>query len=137
MTRWKVGLSNGHVFTEGTDPFSFVPGEDSPWLKLKAYLKESGARITALSLVYNGRTYNLPSNSNNPKFAAFANNEKPIDFDFGRVYGMDDNGYNKDVFAVIEAFYQDRVLQLWIDEKNQNNTWVLVTNESIIRRKKS
>lgn len=136
MTRWKVGLSTGENFTEGSEPFSFVPGQDSPWLKLKAYLKESGAKITSLSLIYNGRTYNLPSTSNNPKFSAFANNEKPHDFDFGRVYGMDDNGHNKDVFSVIEAFYTDKVLQLWIDEKNPNNTWVLVSNESIIRTRK-
>lgn len=126
MTRWKVGLSDGSVCTEGISPFNFVKGNLSPWLKLIESLKKNNLHITSLSITDGQKTFNLPSAGNNPKFAAFYNAEKPIGFNFHRAYGMDNNGENKDVFALATAIYETYELQLWVDENNTNNSWVLV-----------
>jgi hypothetical protein len=121
---WKVGISNGENFTEGVYPFEFIPNKKSPWLRLIDYLNLSDSKITSLCLVYKDRTFNLPSAGNNPKFRNFDVAEKPIKYDFGRVIGVDKNGDDK--YARIEAIYSNYKLQLWVDEKNPNNCWVLV-----------
>lgn len=132
MTRWKVGLSNGETFIEDHGPFARLAGKLSPWHKLKEYLAEKELKISSLCLTEGSRTINLPSMTDSPRFSFFANSAKPIAFEFGRAYGMDDNGANKDVFEVIEANYGDRFLQVWVDSKNSNNSWVLVSSKSII-----
>jgi hypothetical protein len=119
-----VGLSNGDNFIEGSKPFDIIPYELSPWLRLLQYLAEHDLSITSLSLIYKDRTFNLPSSGSNPKFKAFYDAKKPISYNFMRIVGGTP-GENTDLFAVIEAVYKDYSLQLWVDEKNPENTWVL------------
>lgn len=130
MTRWKVGLSNGAVHVEGHDLFQVVPGELSPWLKLMEYLKQRDLTITSLSIISGGDTFNLPSAGNNPKFKAFADAKKPLSFNFYRMLGADLNGDRKtDLFSVAEAVYTTYRLQLWVEDFNPQNCWVLVKDE--------
>lgn len=125
---WKVGLSNGFNFTEGKgETFKEVPGELSPWLKLQEYLKKENAHITSMCLVTeDNRTFNLPSAGNNPKFRMFQELDKPTEFKFFRAFASDSNGGNPDYFAVIQATYPNYKLELWVDETNPKNCWVLV-----------
>lgn len=124
MTRWKVGLSNGENFIEGVAPFERIKGEDSPWLKLLAYCKQNNIDMTSLCLIHGSRTFNLPSAGTNPKFKAFSTTKKPIGFDFGRPFSIT-QGEPRELFAMIVAIYDDHQLQLWVDERNPNNCWVL------------
>lgn len=126
MTHWKIGLSNGENFLEGNIPFQIIVGEKSPWLKLQDYIKEKGLKITSLCLVYQDRTFNLPSAGNNPKFRAFSEIEKPLSYNFFRMLGSDLNGTQNDLYSVIEAVYSDKKLQLWLNERNPNSCWVLI-----------
>jgi hypothetical protein len=124
--KWKVGLSDGTNYIEGNSPFQYTDGELSPWLKLQRHIKENNLSITSLCIVDEGRTFNLPSRGQNPKFRAFLNAEKPIAFNFFRMIGGAVGGGNRDLFAVAEAHYTDYKLQLWVDEKNTKNCWVLM-----------
>lgn len=125
---WKVGLSNGFNFTEGKgQTFKEIPGEKSSWLKLQDYITENKLIITSICLVTkDNRTFNLPSGGNNPKFAMFKELEKPSEFRFFRAFGGDLKGNSMDYFAVIEAEYPKYKLQMWVDENNTNNCWVLI-----------
>ena len=125
MTRWKVGLSNGENFTEEVFPFEATIGVLSPWLRLRKYCQDHKLKITSLCLIEGGRTFNLPSASTNPKFKAFFDRPKPIDFNFGRPIGVT-QGSKPELYAMIEAIYESYTLQLWVDENNTKNCWVLV-----------
>lgn len=131
MTRWKVGLSNGENFVEGNAPFEAIKGENSPWYKLQNYIKQNQLTITSLSLIHGSRTFNLPSLGNNPKFRAFYTDKKPISYDFGRPIGISKQG--NDLFARIQAIYDDYILELWVDEYNPQNCWVLVVQNEVKR----
>lgn len=130
MTQWRVGLSNGENFTEGVAPFQVIPGELSPWLRLSKYLAENRVTITSLSLIANGRVHHLPSAGKNPTFRAFFLSEKPLFYNFSRPIGGT-NGKIEDTFARIEAVYENYILQLWVDEKNPKNSWVLVVTREV------
>jgi hypothetical protein len=132
---WQVSLSNGETFYEGKGKFQEIADQPSPWQKLLKYIAEKKLVITSLSLYTKlGQHFNLPSSGKNPKFSEFELLEKPIDYLMFRkisrdmdivdmkVAGSEINGW----FTVIEAIYPDHRLQLWVDEKNTNNCWVLV-----------
>lgn len=137
---WQVSLSNGETFYEGKGNFIRVAGQLSPWNKLIKYTIEKKVLITSLSLytydkgIDTPRTFNLPSAGRDPKFAPFAVAEKPIDFKCGHFLAQEHDVVNNvivksvptDWFAVIEAIYPDKRLQLWVDENNTRNSWVLV-----------
>lgn len=127
---WHVSLSNGENFTEGKGLFSAVKGELSPWLKLQEYIREKQLSITSLQIIdtlpIKPRHFHLPSSGNNPKFRAFSITEKPKQYRFARVLGADIQGGNQELFARAEAVYKDYTLQLWVDENNPDNCWVLV-----------
>lgn len=133
--KWKVGLSDGNNYIEGIAPFDTVSGELSPWLKLQKYIKENNLTIKSLSLIElfpdarKNRTYNLPSAGKNPKFRAFDIASKPIDYKFFRMVAGDVTSNNNTKidteFAVVEAIYETYSLQLWVDERNTRNCWVL------------
>lgn len=134
MTRWKVGLSNGESFIEGKGRFECIPNELSPWLKLQNYLKQNNLHITSLSLFNEHGTHNLPSAGKNPKFSPFANAEKPIAYNYFSYVGGDLRRVGVvDEFLVIEAIYQKYKLQIWVDKKNDNNSWVLVKEQNVGR----
>jgi hypothetical protein len=124
--KWKVGLSDGTNFTEGFGIFAEIPNEDSPWLKLRTYLLKNNLKITSLCLVDGNRVFNLPSAGKNPKFSAFLNAPKPIEYNFGRPIGGYVCGGDTELYARIEAVYENYKLQLWVDENNPNNCWILV-----------
>ena len=120
--RWQVSLNNGETCQEGRGAFEDIEGEASPWQKLQAYIDANGLRITALSLrTSDGRTFNLPSAGNNPRFAIVDIAEKPVKFAMFRALGQDVQN-NKDVvsedlFTVIEAQYEKGLKsQIWVDE---------------------
>lgn len=127
--KWQVSLSNGETLNE--DKGNFINDHtSSAWSKLRIYTQENNLEITALSLVTNdGRTFNLPSGGKRPRFSAFYNVEKPVGFNFGHKLGQDiqnTTGVTDDLFIFIEATYPDYSLQLWVDEHNVDNCWVLV-----------
>jgi hypothetical protein len=132
---FKVSLSNGETLFEDKGILSFIPGELSPWRKLEKYVIEKGVEITSLSLITpDGRTFNLPSAGRDPKFAPFRDLEKPLDYDYhhalAREHEVVDNKIigtaASDWFTYIEAIYPDYRLQVWVDENNTRNSWVLV-----------
>lgn len=137
--KWKVGLSNGETFFEGKTPFDPQDGELSPWQRLQNYLYNNQTDITSLSLYTDeGQTWHLPSLGKNPKFKAFEEARKPLDFNFFHVVGQNikvsrDSGRfigereeASDNFAVIEAIYSSHKLQIWVDNNNTQNSWTLV-----------
>src|SRR3990172_4943412 len=87
-----------------------------------------------------GRTFNLPSLGKNPNFAPFRDSEKPIDFHVERKMGSEISGLREgnklsikkvemsDWFTVAIAIYPTYKLQLWVDNQNPKNCWVLVIN---------
>jgi hypothetical protein len=119
--QWKISLSNGTNFTE-----SNFDGKNPPWLMLKDYLLKENLKITSLCLIDGKRTFNLPSAGNNPKFRAFVNAQKPVDYNFFRMLGTNIAGQDLELFSVIEAIYSDYKLQLWVNEYNPDSCHVLV-----------
>lgn len=125
--KWNISLNNGQNFTEGVGIFSVVEGELSPWLKLEEYLLSNDLKITSLSIISDdGKTFNLPSLGKNPKFRAFLTAPKPLYYNFGRVIGNNISGGDLEVFARIEAVYENYKLQLWVNENNPDSCHVLV-----------
>lgn len=132
---WQVSLSNGETFFEGKGKFAEIPNEPSPWQKLIRYTAENRVLITSLSLITtDNRTFNLPSAGKSPKFREFSLLEAPIDYQVSRHIARE-HDYNDgkisgsettDWFTVAEAIYPDYKLQVWVDEKNTKNSWVLV-----------
>jgi len=136
---WQVSLSNGETFFENKGRFVEIPNELSPWQKLYKYIAENKLLITSLSLYTNdGRTFNLPSAGKNPKFKPFNDAPKPIDYNFFRAIAREFTGMQEgnkatiintkisDWFTIIEASYPSYKLQLWVDNRNTKNCWVLV-----------
>jgi hypothetical protein len=132
---FQVSLSNGETFFEDKGQFITIPGELSPWQRLINYITEKKLLITSLSLyTKDGRTFNLPSSGKNPKFRPFQVAEKPIDYNYCHYIAREHEIVDKkivgtvasDWFAMIEAIYPDYRLQVWVDEKNTKNSWVLV-----------
>ena len=134
--KWQVSLSNGETFFEGKGQFEEVDGEKSPWQRLEQYLLDEGAEITSLSLYTDdGRTFNLPTAGQNPKFNPHLPGkiEKPLDFLCFRYMEADVNREGSKMhklFTVAEAIYPDYKVQQWVDENNPQNSWVrFVRNE--------
>lgn len=133
---WQAGLNNGETYTEGKGKFIHKPDTKSPWLQLQDYIKQNGLTITSLCLTDGRRTFNLPSAGKNPKFSQFANAEKPTNFVYGQPVGQDlKPGAKLHKFYLIEAQYTYFYLQLWVDAENTNNSWVLVSPQSIISKR--
>ncbi len=127
--KWAVGLSNGLNFYEGKGDYAIIRGELSPWQKLKAYLKDNpNIRITSMSLYTDeGKRFNLPSAGKNPKFKIFCDAEQPKEYNFFRKAGMDSavggKQESQETFSVIEAIYENKKLQIWVNNENPNNSW--------------
>lgn len=139
--KFKVSLSNGQTFYEGKTPFEEISGQKSPWQRLIQYTVDNKCDITSLSLYTDdGKTFNLPSNGKNPRFREFANQkEKPIDFDVRRAIAYEQNVIRQDnkviptsdkrladFYTIAVAIYPSYSLQLWVDEQDPRNCWVLV-----------
>lgn len=131
--KWQVSLSNGEMCYEDKDAFIEVAGELSPWQKLLHYTTVRKVTLTSLSLVVDGRTFNLPSAGRNPKFRVFDAGQNPLVYNMFRAYARE-AGYGKDglaesgsdLFTVAEAVYRDYKLQIWVDEHDPRNSWSVV-----------
>lgn len=143
--KFKVSLSNGETFYEGKGYFKEFEGEKSPWQKLIQYTIENRLEITSLSLYTDGgKTFNLPSAGKNPKFKHFNDIPNPIDYNIMRSIAREVKVSSKDKgfvlereveisewFTIAEAIYSDYKLQLWVDELNNKNCWVLCVPHKI------
>lgn len=125
-SKWVCGLSNGENLVEGKGVVSSVIGEDSPWWKLQAYLKEKGLTITSFGLWVGDKHYNLPSI--NPKFGG----EVPTSYNCKRSVKMDTLiGSNTfEHYTCAEAIYPTYKIQIWVDENDENKMWVGVINHA-------
>lgn len=135
--KWQVSLNNGKTFFEGKGLFIEIENEPSPWQRLQKYINDRKVYITSLSLYTDdGRTFNLPSAGKNPRFREFNSDEKPLDFRAFRKYGESIDPKTReitgaDLYTVAESIYSTYRLQLWVDEKDTRNCWVLsLPNES-------
>lgn len=120
--RFVCGLSNGEDLVEDKGILQRVPGEDSPWWKLQGYIRDNGLKITSFYLSHGDRHFVLPSV--NPKFGG----EIPIGYNCFRQYGGDvlGTGGFSEHYCVAEAIYKDFKVQLWVDEKEVEKSWVNV-----------
>lgn len=127
--KWQVALSNGQQILEDND---FKNDEtSSAWQKLLSYISDNNLEITSLSLLTSdNRTFNLPSGGKRPRFKAFYDVDKPAGYRFFHTVGADvvssTGEKHSEKFAVVEAQYPTYRVQLWVDEVNTNNCWVLV-----------
>jgi hypothetical protein len=121
--QWVASLSNGEIMIEGTGRCKYVKGEPSPWLKLKEYLEETGEHITSLKIQCGGREYILPSSS--PRFKG----ETPKSYNYFRKVGFNVNPpRNETRYICVEAIYEDKRVQLYVDEYEGKTSWVNVVN---------
>jgi hypothetical protein len=118
--RFICGLSNGEDLVEGKGVLSVVSGEDSPWWKLQKYIKDNNLKITSFYLAYKDRHFILPSSD--PRFGG----EVPLAYNCFRRFGGDalGSGSNWEHYCVAEAIYEDFKIQLWVDEKECEKSWV-------------
>jgi hypothetical protein len=127
--KWKISLSNGETFYEGKGKFKDISGLKSPFQRLLDYTLDTKTYITSLSLYTDdGKSFNLPSAGKRPQFKEFSNLEKPLDYNICRkiTRKISRIGFETDEwFTVAEAIYPKYKLQLWVDEKNPKNCWVL------------
>lgn len=120
---------------EGKGAFAEVANQLSPWQNLMRHIDDEGVTITSLSLFTDaGQTFNLPAAGRNPKFRIFEAGEVPIDYnafhalahEAGRNKTTGEMERSTDFFAVAEAIYSDRRLQVWVDERNPRNCWSVI-----------
>lgn len=128
--KWSVSLSNGETYHEEKGDYCTVEAELSPWQRLLAYIAEQNVKITSLYLrTDDGRTYNLPSAGNNPRFKAFGDSQKPVDYNMHRRVAVDVmNGKQglETVFTIARATLNDgKKMEIWVNEETLNS-WVLV-----------
>ena len=139
-TKWLASLSDGSTAIEGDGVFIKVPGTLSPWLYLQAVLKNSGRHITGMRIQVEKpgeatRTYNLPSLKTRPdgkhEHWRHLRPRPPVSFDYFRactaVMGPDGNYRNIEGQAIeIRAIYEDFIVSLFVDEREGNESWVVV-----------
>lgn len=140
--RFIASLSNGETIIEGKGDFEYIDGQQSPWLRLVRHAVDKQLEITSLALFTpDGRTFTLPSRGKNPKFKAFLDSEKPIDYQIERklsremVMGKPVNNKSpiqsqKIVghYTVGVAIFPDKRVEVWVDEGDTRNSWFLTTN---------
>lgn len=135
-TKWLASLSDGSTAIEGVAPFEMVPGELSPWLKLKAHMASCGISITGMRIQVEKpgeatRTYNLPSLNKTPA----GNHEKwvtlrprdPARYDYRRwvTRTITCDGSERHHIE-IRAEYDGYAVSLFVDEDEGNESWVVV-----------
>jgi hypothetical protein len=126
LVGWGVSLSSGETFHENKNEYSVIQGQPSPWLRLSSYIKTHNLKITSLFLYNDCHRWNLPSAGNNPRFSIFSEIEKPTSYRFFRKIGADISGEDQEQYAVIEAVYQDKKLQVFVNEKYPHASWSVI-----------
>lgn len=133
--KWQVSLSNGLTIFEDKGDYIEKEGAPSPWQRLLAFLDNTNVYITSLSLYTDeGQHWSLPSAGKNPKFAAFYEAPKPLGFACFRKLGMDvattGETSGEQLFTVAQAQVEGGFLEIWVDEKNPLNSWVMFSKLS-------
>ncbi len=129
---WTASLSDGSTIYEGKGEYAIEPGQLSPWQRLRVFLNENPTiKITSLSLYTNdNRRFNLPSAGRNPKFKIFAESEQPTGYNFKRLAGIDFDMAGKqegtEIYAIIEAIYATKTLQMWVSDSDTRNCWSVI-----------
>lgn len=125
-----VSLSNGETIHEERGNFKRIKGALSPWERLLSYIRDNDLKITSLALYHpDGRRWNLPSSGNSPKFHAFSEADKPLDYAFCRKAGIDKcstthETLSEDIYAVGEVIYSDHIIQVWVHNET-GVSWIL------------
>jgi len=126
-SKWIAGLSNGETLVEGKDKVAHIKGEDSPWWKLQKYIKENKLTIHSFGIWVGDKHFNLPSIK--PKFEG----EVPLSYNCFRKVVSDvftgENDTLKESYICAEAIYKDYKVQVWVDEKDTNKSWVNLINK--------
>lgn len=133
-TKWLASLSDGTTVVEGMSPYEIIKGEDSPWLRLIAYLKEEGLHITGLRIQVKKdeeatRTYNLPSfncnqNGTHEKWAKL-NVLVPIGFDYHRRIRRSLTTKEIRKYIQITAMFELFDISILIDEIEGTESWAV------------
>ena len=129
--KFKVSFSNGETFYEGKGKFVEIEGEKSPAQRMFDYQDENELDITSMSLyLSNGQEFHLPSRGKNPKFRAFDEATKPLDYNvfrkIARNVSLSGEVQQADHFTCIESIYEDHSVQLWVDEQAPHSSYVLM-----------
>ncbi len=123
---WLASLSNGHTVRE-SDLFKF--GEESPWLKFKKFLgSKKDIHITNLRYCLRDQVHGITPKSKNFEFKA-ERVVKPLGFNF-RSTSFSEANVTTGVFKsgsarILEAYYPDFKLCLYIDIKNSRTVTVI------------
>ena len=127
--KWACSLSDGTNAYEDKNEYQIIKGELSPWNRLLLHIKENDLTITSLSLYTDeNQRWNLPSVGGNPKFSAFDQAPKPLEYVFCRKMAaniLDGKTKSPTIFNIIEARYEDKVLQTWVSEDSRAS-WSLI-----------
>lgn len=126
--KFKVSLSNGETLYEGKGNFQRLAGLEAPYARLLSYISENNLNITSFALYTDtGKVFNLPSLGNNPKFKEFQEIKKPLSYNLFRKLGKNiEANSTEDLLVCAEAYYSGIRLQLWVDDNNPDNSWVLI-----------
>lgn len=141
QVKFIASLSNGETVVEGKADFKYIDGNHTPWIRLVRYATENKLDITSLSLFTpDGRTFTLPSRGKNPKFKAFDDADKPLDYQIDRKLGREQKGVRmpnggvelgkveiKGHFTVGVAYFADHKVEVWVDEEDTRNSWYLTS----------
>ena len=137
-----ASLSNGQTIVEGKGEWCWADGLKSPWNRLVRYAAENELNITSISLfTTSGATFTMPPMGGKPRFKGYTNQtpeETPIDFEVKRFLARDldvsiqnnvgsvDKTEIAEFYTIAEAIYKDFTLQLWVNELNTRNSWVVM-----------
>ncbi len=120
-------LSNGHTVRE-SDLYKF--GEESPWLKLKKFLKnKKGISITNLRYCLRDQIHGITPKSKDFEFRTDDQIIKPLGFNY-RATSFSEAVVPTGVFRsgsakILEAYYPDFKICLYIDVKNSRTITVI------------
>ena len=133
--KWYVSLSNGETFFESKGDYKNLPDVKSPWQRLIDYTIDNNVDITSLGLYTDdGRRWNLTSSGNAPKFNAFSNAMKPIDYNIERSLSRemrrDGSVEVLEFYTVARAIYSTFELQIWVNNKNPDISYSYIKNLS-------
>ena len=131
ITKWLASLSDGTTVVEGMPPYEKIKDELSPWLRLKAHLKEERLHITGLRIQVKKdeeatRTYNLPSfncNKNGTHEKWNVDVLVPIGFDYCRRIRQSLTTRETKKYIQITAIFELFKISLFIDEIEGTESW--------------
>jgi hypothetical protein len=125
IVKWNVKLSDKTLYTEGVYPFD---GESSSWNVLEKHVADNNLQVIELWLSTDNHTFYLNTAGTHPKFAAFRQVEQPSDYKVRRYLALDSQSGKEELYTVAIAVYPEYELQLWVNEKDPSESWVIANN---------